>query len=56
MKENKSIPTRPTSDPKKQLADKTKAMTTGSVVQKDGFSSLEGNNIDPVIRHKPLPK
>lgn len=53
---SKVPPNKPTADPKKQLADKTKAMTTGDVVHKGSFSILEGNHIYHVIGHKPLPK
>lgn len=50
------IPSKPTTDAKQQLADKTKAMTTGSVVKKGGFSPLVGNDVDHQIGHIPQPK
>jgi hypothetical protein len=56
MSTEKKIPSKPTSAPKEQLAEKTKAMTTGDVVQKGGMSPLEGNYIDPQIGHRPITK
>lgn len=54
--ENK-IPSKPTADPKSQLADKSKAMNTGSVVTKgDGMSAIVGNDVNPNIGHKPTAK